>query len=565
MAVACAVGLCLSSPSWAGWSEPVTASAPGSHAVFPDVAMNADGAAVVAWYNGAIATTEASIARPGGDFAPLVTVSKQGEFGGWPSVAMDAAGNAVVVFRGGSYQNPPEENGVKATFVSADGKVDGPSTIGTSTSGTIAYTGVGMDDGGDAIAWWNPANENRLMYAHRSSAGRFGAPTPIPNPASFLQWPEFAMSANGDAVAAWASRTQVYAAIRRGGGGFGPAEPLGLPVPAAAIAPRVAMAPNGAAVVAWVDRPDERGNGFVRASYRPPGGSFSPPRTLAEVFYTGVYDVAVAMSPAGEALVIWAGGTWVPRTDWFTTFVTKPPGGDFGPPREAFHAICEEPPQVAYDSAENAYAVCRRYYTVDEYNQPLGVAYGAIRPAGASSFGAPSALSSAGQNVWEPAVAAGPPGQAIVAWPRGWFPDAFHLEVARHSGSVFGPPAQPVAPQPPEPSRPRSPATGPPDLLGRLAARLSAGKGLGRRLRRGPVRIRMQVPAAGALGVKVLSGSRLLARGRVAFTRAGSATLVLRSTQAGRRALARTRPRLVLALTLHLAGQPRVHARLHAR
>src|SRR5215212_1772716 len=315
--------LCLPSASVAGWSEPLTASAARSHAVFPDVAMNGDGAAVVAWYNGSIATTEASIARPGGDLSPLLTVSKQDEFGGWPSVAIDGAGDAVVLFTGGSYDNPPEENGVKATFLSRHGGVDGPLTIGTSTSGTIGYTGVGMDDAGDAIGWWNPVNENRLIYAYRPAGGRFGTPKPIPNPASFLQRPELAMSANGDAVAAWASRTQVYAAIRRAGGDFGPAAPLGVAVPPAAIAPRVAIGPDGAAVVAWVDRPDERGDGFVRAAYRPPGGSFSAPRTLAEVFYTGVYDVAVAMSRGGEALVIWAGDTWVPRTGWFTTFVTK--------------------------------------------------------------------------------------------------------------------------------------------------------------------------------------------------------------------------------------------------
>ena len=572
----------LAAPAQADWSETGTLEGFEANAVWPDAAMNARGDAAIAWVSANHDAIDVSLRPAGGTFGAPLKVSKDGEIASTPSVAIDPDGNAIVVFPSGHHDNPPLENGVKATFVSASGDVVGPLKIGSSFTGGVRASGLGMDAAGNAIAWWESVDDDQLVFAVRRAGEGFGEPEPIPNPEGDLRRSGFAVGEGGEAVAAWASRTRVYAAIGGVDSEFGPAKLLTGPIQSV-MQPRVAVAPDGSAIVAWVDRPDEGFSGFVRVAYRPAGGEFGPPQTVGEVFYTGVHDVSVAMGPDGEAMVAWGGGTWVPRTEWLTTFVTRPPGGPFGAPREGMRASCDEPPQIAYDSAGNTYAMCRHYYGY-ELTQPLGVAFTAARPAGAASFGPVKQLTPEGLNVWEPVVAAGGPGQAVAAWPRGWFPFWFGLEFATHEGSVFAPP-----PELPELSGPpggaRAPAQGDPatgaaaqppaagsaarstltDLLARLGSR--SPKGLLRRLRQGPLRVRVDMPGAGALGARVLLGKHVLAQGRVTVDRAGPAAVVLRATPKGRRAAVRgdDPAKLAVAATVRLeAGRSTVRTYVRA-
>ena len=71
---------------------------------------------------------------------------------------------------------------------------------------------------------------------------------------------------------------------------------------AATTTPVVAMAPNGYAIVGWVERTS--GVPVVRASVRPPGGTWSPPETLP-VGLESVFSVSVAIAASGAAAVTW--------------------------------------------------------------------------------------------------------------------------------------------------------------------------------------------------------------------------------------------------------------------
>lgn len=64
----------------------------------------------------------------------------------------------------------------------------------------------------------------------------------------------------------------------------------------------VAMAPNGYAAVGWVERTS--GVPVVRASVRPPGGTWSPPATFP-VGLESVFTISVAIAASGAAAVTW--------------------------------------------------------------------------------------------------------------------------------------------------------------------------------------------------------------------------------------------------------------------
>ena len=94
-------------PASAGWLAPLPLSAPDRQAIFPAVALGADGQLMAAWSrsDGTHFRIEAALRSPGGTLEAPQIVSEAGVDAAPAQVALDAQGNAVLMWiRGQSYQ-----------------------------------------------------------------------------------------------------------------------------------------------------------------------------------------------------------------------------------------------------------------------------------------------------------------------------------------------------------------------------------------------------------------------------------------------------------------------------
>jgi hypothetical protein len=139
-------------------------------------------------------------------------------------------------------------------------------------------------------------------------------------------------------------------------------------------------------------------NSRIQARSRAPGGSFGPVATIS-IAGRDAYDPAVAISPSGEAVVVW---TQFDSPRFRAHAAIRPAGGSFGadqtlPPsgRDA------TAPQVSIDSAGKAIAV---WYSFDGTTDRI---LASVRAPG-QAFGADQTISDAGVEAYEPQIATGP-------------------------------------------------------------------------------------------------------------------------------------------------------------
>jgi hypothetical protein len=422
----------------AGWTAPKTLSSPDADALEVRVAANVRGRHVAVWWrrlDGYNSTVEAAVGRAGGVFGPPATLSDpEPKDGGArpfittghnsdPDVTVDPWGSTIAVWIRRATDGPPFMDRVRA-IVLAPGRTTGQRVNVSAETTGASHPAALVDGAGNATVFWTESDE-RVHWALRPAGGAFASPGAISNPAARVEWPDYAVAANGDAAVVWSSNGRVLAAVRPSGGGFGPGVQINA-IGSSAIAPEVAMDRRGNALAVWVERQSDYADGEVKAAFRPAGGGFGAPRTLAEVFYTGTYEAAVGMSPQGEATIAWAGGALDPSFDAGVTAVLRSPGGEFGGLQRVSSVAAEEAPQVAYDRGGTTYVVWRHY---DDRIRLRGRILAAVRPAGASRHRT-TYISTRGANVWLPDLATGAAGDALAGWPRG--SSTFSAQVAQH-------------------------------------------------------------------------------------------------------------------------------------
>jgi hypothetical protein len=193
---------------------------------------------------------------------------------------------------------------------------------------------------------------------------------------------------------------------------------------------------SGAAIVTWGEATDESSRDFVsKAAWRPPGGSFGTPETVSA--HAGGTAPVVAADGTATLLGI-PGESQQPAQDGLGS-LERHPGGGYGGYQEATELGWEQDPELSSDSAGNLFAAWRRYYDRSSDGSagsgPFGTAYALVRPAGGKFPIPETAVSDDGRNVWDMALDAGAGGHAISAWPRGTFPDDFHIELSEHGGA----------------------------------------------------------------------------------------------------------------------------------
>ena len=288
--------------SGGSFDSPVAVSPAGAHAFNVAAAIAADGTAVVVWHlaNGPV---QASIRRPGSDFATSQTLSGANP-ALEPRLAALGPGAAVAAWRrwdGSRFR-------VEAALLAAGAPGFGAATtLSPSDGNALAPAVAGNASGVAAVAWRLMGTSSRVQAAIRTPGGAFGTTESLSAATGQAAGPRIALAANGGALATWSRSSggagQVEAALRPAGGTFGPAHTVS--AGDRALDPAPAWGPAGEADIAWSQSAGDRFE--IQAATRPSGGALQAPVRLSSA---GISSTEPAVA-AGDSLFVWverAGG-----------------------------------------------------------------------------------------------------------------------------------------------------------------------------------------------------------------------------------------------------------------
>ena len=385
----------------AEWLPPVDISDPAQHVGPPDVALDSEGNATAVWdrWDGiGTETIVESAYRPAGH--PW----------GEPEVLSppDSQTAQVVVDRNGYLTAIWERLTWPHAFIESSIRAPGGSW---SEPVVIAQFGLAMhpepwlavDWEGNATAVWKEGGV--IMASYRPFGQEWGEPMPLSEGESFV--PETAMDSRGDATAVWmhhdGSDYVVESAYRPEQGEWGEPELVSQPGEEGGN-PHVAVDGQGDSLVVW--RGEDEGVEFVRAAYRPAGGSWGEPVNVSSEGEQ-VQQLRAAVDPVGNAIVAWSGGKSGDHD--IVRAAYKPLGGEWEEPVGLSAAGGNGyPSDIVFNQSGDAAIVWQRWDGVDHRIQA------AYRPAG-EEWGAPVDLSEEGTKGMNPVVVLDAPGSATVA------------------------------------------------------------------------------------------------------------------------------------------------------
>jgi PKD domain len=371
----------------AGWLPPVDISEESEAAGSPHVVLDSEGNATAVWdrWNGTDTVVESAYRPAGEGWEAPIDLSEpelEGEVvlgshdAQSPQIAVDRNGNVTVLWE--------RYAGTKIVLQSVDRPFGGtwtsPADIGEVNLGASPEPWIAVDWEGRATAVWKDSGV--IQTAFRPFAGSWEAPVPLSGDESFV--PQAAMDARGDTTAVWmhfdGSHYVVESAYRPEGGEWESPTLVSEPGEEGGN-PHVALDANGDSLVAW--RGEDEGQGFVRAAYRPVGGSWGAATNVSSEG-EAVQAVRDAVDPDGNAIVAWAGNTGEEGGHEIVHAAYKPVGGEWESPTELSAAGGNSfPSDVVFDTGGNAALVWQRW------DGSSNVVQASYRPAG---------------EAWEPAV-----------------------------------------------------------------------------------------------------------------------------------------------------------------
>jgi hypothetical protein len=255
-----------------GSMSPVrTLSAAGENAVTPQVAIEADGDALLSWVRyepGTSYRIQTRVRAAEGTFGPVETLTTGAAQVLDPQVAVDASGDAVFVW--GRYDGICCYR-IQTRARAPAGTLSAVQTL--SEAGQHAYSPqVGVDDAGGAVFTWQRSDgtNSRIQARARAADGTLSSVQDVSYPGHDASAPQVAVDAGGDAVFGWlrsdGTNLRVETRTRSAAGSLVPFTVLSDPGQAAE-GPQVAVDPDGDAVVTWA-RSDGT-NSRVQASAGP--------------------------------------------------------------------------------------------------------------------------------------------------------------------------------------------------------------------------------------------------------------------------------------------------------
>jgi hypothetical protein len=275
-----------------------TLSPLGQTSFVQDLAVDADGDAVVVWVD-TNNLVQARARSAAGVLGAVQDLNVTGPVIPLPRLGMDADGDAVFTWR----HWDGATGRVQARARSAAGVLGPVQTLSAADENAIRAE-VAVESDGDAIFTWSEGDS--IQARRRTAAGTLGSVQTIGPAGLAADEPQVAIDADGDAVFAWlrtdGANWRVQARRRTQSGSLSAVRYLSGAGQDASLV-RVAVAAGGAAVVSWrrVDHPDVN---VVQARRRAVDGTLSAVQTLSDADWTAELP-QVAVAPAGDAIVTW--------------------------------------------------------------------------------------------------------------------------------------------------------------------------------------------------------------------------------------------------------------------
>jgi len=443
------LGLLAAAPAVAapGWLPRVDLNAPDQKGRVAQVAVDPQGTAIAAWTEGSdtIARVTAAVRPAGGAWQAPVVLSAAGQNTTKVQIAVDPQGNAVVVWERSSANTAVLQSASRPA-----GGAWGPVTdiAVTNTDFEFSRPQVALDALGNAVVVWQngTANTHFIQAAVRAAGGAWQAPVTLSAAGRDNVSPQLAVDPQGTAVAVWTryevSGSFVNSAVRPAGAGW----QAPVAISAAGHDPYltdVAIDAQGTAVAVWESLSDP-----IHTVDRPAGGSWQAP-----VAIQAGTQVRIAVSPQGNAVLIWQAGTIVRST-------VRPAGGAWQAPVDLpgddgfFHGASSEP-AVAIDPQGKAVAVWQR--VLIQAGQTITRVQAAVRQPNGGAWQPATDLSPPERYGSRAQVAIDPQGNAVAIWTIDGFP------YDRVQASVYDAVGNPTAPTNtlPLPIAPAAPSTTP--------------------------------------------------------------------------------------------------------
>jgi hypothetical protein len=286
-------------------------------AELPNVGVNDAGDSVYAWLTSNNAGTRSIIQgrtrSAAGTLGPVRTFLDIGQSEGeveLPEVAVDADGDAIVAWTQVSVTGA-ERGQVKARTLSKTGVLGTPKTISQDAAGALAeFVQVEMQPDGDAVFAWQYSTPNADQIQTRTLRPA-GTLTAIRNVSGFESiMPDFDMAPDGDSIFAYvqadpfAGGLQAKARTMSEAGTFGPVKSLS-PRGGESLEASAALNSAGAAAAAYRVKDPVLGKTKVYGRYIAADGTLGKAHTLSGNSPEDALDPDVGISNSGRAVFSW--------------------------------------------------------------------------------------------------------------------------------------------------------------------------------------------------------------------------------------------------------------------
>lgn len=269
------------------------------------------------------------------------------------------------------------------------------------------YPQIAINAMGDAVAAWREGDsERRIRATYRPAGGSWEEPVALSPVGMDSIHQQVAIDDAGTVTVVWRGSDgadEVIQAVRRPASGKWGRRVTDLSVVGAdTSAPQVAADANGKVIAVW-----KRGE-IIQASSRPPAGDWGLPVDLS-VAGGDALQPHIAFDPAGNAIAIWR--RWDGAT-YRVQAATRAPGGKWRSPVDLSPAgVRGDAPQLAIDEHGTAMVVWRHSDPDDSYYRVQ-----AARKSADETWQPPVTISPAGEDVHYPQIATDAAGNAVAVW-----------------------------------------------------------------------------------------------------------------------------------------------------